>query len=300
MASRRFRPSAALALLAVASLGLSSCRAKPHEPERPPAILEFAVEPNPGEDVSIRRYELDDSIVELGPVRSYRIVGATVASDAKGYPALGFQVSGEERADFRRWTSDHVGRRLGIFLDGRLVFAPKISSAMPGTGILAFERPTRTEESVRALADRILAANQVPAVPAVPEVPQPAPAILEFAVEPAPGEDVPVTRYEFNGASLELGPKRAVRIVAARPTADDLGYPALEFEIASDQAEEFRSWTAAHLGRQLAIFVDGRIVTAPVLASALPGAGLLSFGANPWTEEQVRDLAKRLVPSPSR
>ena len=147
-----------------------------------------------------------------------------------------------------------------------------------------------------AIAGLGLSSCQSPS--SAPQTPEPRSAILEFAVEAAPGEHVPVMRHEFNGAWLELGPKRAFRIVDARPTNDDLGYPALEFEIASDQAEEFRAWTAAHLDLKLAIFVDGRVVAAPVLASALPGSGLLTFGASPWTEEQVRDLAERLAPRP--
>lgn len=300
MASSKIPSCMSLVLLAglqVAALGLSSCHASPEEPGRVRTILEFAVEPAPGEDVTVKNYPLEDSAVLLGPLRSYRIVGATVASDQDGNPALGFQVASEQRADFRAWTSDHVGRRLGIFLEGRLVSAPVIETALPGTGILAFGRHRKTDVEVRALADRILAENQVPKVA---EVPKPAPATLEFAVEPAPGEVETLASHEFNGASLELGPKRSFRIVAARPATDDLGYPALEFEVARDQTEEFRAWTAAHVGFRLAIFVDGRIVTAPVLTSALPGGGLLTFGATPWTEEQVRDLAARLASSPRR
>jgi preprotein translocase subunit SecD len=124
--------------------------------------LEFAVEPLASENVKITRYQLEDSFVDLGPRRSFRIVKATVASDALGFPALGFQVASEERDEFRQWTAAHVDKRLGIFLDGRLTSAPTIMSALPGSGILDFGAHHQTREQVQALADRFAAASDRP------------------------------------------------------------------------------------------------------------------------------------------
>lgn len=128
---------------------------------------------------------------------------------------------------------------------------------------------------------------------------EPAP-IIEFAVEPLAGEGVEITRYHHGDSDLDLGPRRSFSIVAATLAADENGYPALSFEIAKEERAEFQSWTASHVGKQLALFVDGRLVIAPVIQSELPAGGILSFGAEPWTEKQVQDLANRVLAQSAR
>ena len=124
--------------------------------------------------------------------------------------------------------------------------------------------------------------------------------ILEFAVPPSAGERAKATRYEHDGLALELGPRRSFRISAATLESDPTGYPALGFEIASDQREEFRLWTAAHVGGPLGIFLDGRLVSAPTLQSELPGSGIVDFGAQHRTMSQIHALVDRILAAEAR
>ena len=119
--------------------------------------------------------------------------------------------------------------------------------------------------------------------------------ILEFAAEPAHGEDVQVTTYEHGDQLLRLGPRRSFRIIEARVSPDNFGYPGLLFTVAPEEKEAFRKYTADHVGRRLAILVDGKIVTAPYVNSELPGTGMIESGAQRWTEKEVADLAARLL-----
>jgi len=125
--------------------------------------------------------------------------------------------------------------------------------------------------------------------------------ILEFAVQPFDGEKVEITMYHpKQGFDLELGPRRVFDMVAMKPTADDIGYPALHFEVAKEQREDFRLWTASHVGKHLAIFVDNRLVVAPIIQSALPGSGIISFGfgdEHPSIEE-LQHLSDRILAQP--
>ena len=80
----------------------------------------------------------------------------------------------------------------------------------------------------------------------------------------------------------------------ARAIADRFGYPALRFEIREVQKNVFESWTASLVGRELAILVDGEIVTMPRVVSPLPGEGIIEFGAKHKSAAEVRALADRI------
>jgi preprotein translocase subunit SecD len=63
-------------------------------------------------------------------------------------------------------------------------------------------------------------------------------------------------------------------------------------------AERFRAFTAAHVKRRLAIVVDGRVESAPVIQTEIPG-GVVSItmgaGAPEEQQAQARRLADRLM-----
>jgi hypothetical protein len=162
-----------LLLLAASSCGKQAGTAAPSAsapakaPASPPAklstpVLDFAVEPMPGENVQILRCQYERTFVDLGPRRAFRLAGASVTSDATGYPALGFEIANENREEFRLWTAAHIGKRLGIFLDGRLTSASTIQAELPGSGVLEFGEKHRSRDEVQALVDRIVAASAHP------------------------------------------------------------------------------------------------------------------------------------------
>lgn len=124
---------------------------------------------------------------------------------------------------------------------------------------------------------------------------QPEHPILQLAAEPGPAETVLGKEYEHRGQKLVLGPLRTFRIETPSFWQDARGRAALTFKIADDQEEEFRRFTAEHIDLRLAIFVDGRIVMGPVVKTPLRGEVLIPFDDPNWTEDRVRDLARRIL-----
>lgn len=60
-------------------------------------------------------------------------------------------------------------------------------------------------------------------------------------------------------------------ISGARVVNDVLGGPAIEIVFQPDGAKDFEAVTAAHVGDQLAIVVDGVVMSAPTIQEAIPG-----------------------------
>ena len=52
------------------------------------------------------------------------------------------------------------------------------------------------------------------------------------------------------------------------------------------------------MDRQLAIVVDGRVVSAPMIREALPGSGVISTGGQGFSDEEAADLVA-ILSSPS-
>lgn len=77
--------------------------------------------------------------------------------------------------------------------------------------------------------------------------------------------------------------------VEMQPTSDGLGYPAIGFALAEERRPAFKAFTGEYAQRQMAIVVDGRIVSAPRIDEPLPGRGIIrgSF--------ESRDEVERLI-----
>ncbi|MRR09151.1 protein translocase subunit SecD [bacterium] len=74
-------------------------------------------------------------------------------------------------------------------------------------------------------------------------------------------------------------------------TDDNPGGLRVDFRLARRAAGQFARLTAANINRQLAIVLDGTVVSAPVIRSKIPdGSGMIEMGSNGTTEE-ARDLA---------
>ncbi|HXT68282.1 MAG TPA: protein translocase subunit SecD [Vicinamibacterales bacterium] len=75
----------------------------------------------------------------------------------------------------------------------------------------------------------------------------------------------------------------------ASVTVDDQGLPAVGFTLTPDGGRRFAELTAANRGRQLAIVLDGRIRSAPVIEDAITGGtGVIRGG---FTAREASDLA---------
>jgi preprotein translocase subunit SecD len=72
----------------------------------------------------------------------------------------------------------------------------------------------------------------------------------------------------------------------ARPTLDENNLPAIGFSLNSEGARKFGIATEQNIGRQLAIVLDGRITSAPVIQSRISDEGRIS-GA--FTQQEAQD-----------
>ena len=69
---------------------------------------------------------------------------------------------------------------------------------------------------------------------------------------------------------------------------DQFGQPAVNFELKSEAAEKFEKFTEENIGERLAIILDGKVVSAPVIRSKISDRGQITGN---FTAQEARDLA---------
>jgi preprotein translocase subunit SecD len=77
----------------------------------------------------------------------------------------------------------------------------------------------------------------------------------------------------------------------ARPSPGQFGQPVVEFTLKPQGAEAFGELTGKNVGSGLAVVLDGRVVTAPVINSQIRDRGEIEGG---FTEQSAQDLATTL------
>ncbi len=71
-------------------------------------------------------------------------------------------------------------------------------------------------------------------------------------------------------------------------TKDEFGRPAVGFELKSEAAGKFADFTSKNIGKRLAIVLEDKVVSAPVIQSRISDRGQITGN---FTNEEVRDLA---------
>jgi preprotein translocase subunit SecD len=77
----------------------------------------------------------------------------------------------------------------------------------------------------------------------------------------------------------------------ARPSPGQFGQPVVEFTLKPQAAETFGELTGKNVGSGLAVVLDGRVVTAPVINSQIRDRGQIEGG---FTQQSAQDLATTL------
>jgi preprotein translocase subunit SecD len=103
----------------------------------------------------------------------------------------------------------------------------------------------------------------------------------------APGERAGTVYYLVQRAPVITG--RDLR--TARPTLDEYNQPAVSFSLKQDGAVKFGNATSANIGRRLAIILDGRVHSAPVIESRITDEGRIS---GRFTQQEASDLSLTL------
>jgi len=109
--------------------------------------------------------------------------------------------------------------------------------------------------------------------------------LLPGSGDPAAGAGTPGTvYYAVRRASVVTG--RDLR--NARPTLDENNLPAVSFSFNSEGARKFGAATETNIGRQLAIVLDNRVFSAPVIQSRISDEGRISGS---FTQQEAQDLS---------
>ena len=77
----------------------------------------------------------------------------------------------------------------------------------------------------------------------------------------------------------------------ARPSIDENNRPAVQFYLKADGATRFGQFTGGNIGRYLAIVLDERVITAPVIEGRITDEGRISGS---FTQQEANDLALTL------
>lgn len=150
---------------------------------------------------------------------------------------------------------------------------------------------------ISSLAAAGLALNTAMTLPL--DVPQPAPAPVMAAIEfrlaqtePGPG----LKPIEKDGQTYYLQPKVIIStadIASAEQGFDPLwGQPTVSLVLNDAGRDRLAAFTETHIGKILAITVDGELLTAPVIQTAIPDGRLQITGVQSLTE--AMDLARKL------
>lgn len=89
---------------------------------------------------------------------------------------------------------------------------------------------------------------------------------------PAPGDTVPATVETIVAAG---------EFTSAVASSDATGQPAVRITLGAAGAAAFATYTAAHIGGYAPLVLDGTILTAPIIQSAINGGDLLITGPDP-------------------
>jgi preprotein translocase subunit SecD len=108
--------------------------------------------------------------------------------------------------------------------------------------------------------------------------------ILPGTIEGAPGQPASTGYYAVRRVAAVTG--RDLR--NARPTLDENNRPAVSFSLNTEGARKFGMFTQANIGKQLAIVMDSRVVSAPQIQSRIDDEGRITGN---FTNQESQDLS---------
>lgn len=77
----------------------------------------------------------------------------------------------------------------------------------------------------------------------------------------------------------------------ALPTFDQVGQPEISFELTSEGSKLFGDYTGSHIGEQLVIVLDGRVLSAPRINSRISDRGVIT---GQFSQEEADQLAVQM------
>ena len=211
-------------------------------------------------------------------------------------PSLSFTLPAAEQNAIREGAVRQALQTIRNRIDQFGVAEPVIQrQGLSGTRILVqlpgVEDPQRVKDLLRTSA--VLRWNLVQAGPAdsreallaeVGGTLPPNTEILESVPETINGVEYPSAFYLLDLIPIVEGRE----LKHARLSQDQMGLPAVGFTLDANATSKFSNFTAANIGRQLAIVLDERVQSAPSIESRIGGDGIIR---GRYTLEEAEDLA---------
>lgn len=70
----------------------------------------------------------------------------------------------------------------------------------------------------------------------------------------------------------------------------------LSLDLTEDDGDVFAAWTEAHVGEQLAMVVDGEVISAPQIAGPIPNGNIqITGGSGSFTQDEANDLLNKIT-----
>ena len=108
--------------------------------------------------------------------------------------------------------------------------------------------------------------------------------LLPGTIEGVPGQPASTGYYAVRRVAAVTG--RDLR--TARPTLDENNRPAVSFSLNNEGARKFGIFTQANIGKQLAIVMDSRVISAPQIQSRIDDEGRIT---GTFTNQEAQDLS---------
>lgn len=98
---------------------------------------------------------------------------------------------------------------------------------------------------------------------------------------------------------LVLGEPYPVRVATARAMSDELGFPAVECVVRSEDTSMFDRWIGEHLRQRIAVVIDGKVQSlfrpiTPFAGTSWSGKVMITNEDHTWSEQDAVMLANRL------
>jgi len=134
-------------------------------------------------------------------------------------------------------------------------------------------------------------------IPTVVVTPTPPPVTLETPT-PIPGTvptttapvTTPVKVYQTIMTGRDL--KAAYPVIDQNPSSDYYQKPVISLEFTEEGGKKFAAYTSANVGKYLAIVIDKRVISSPVINEPIPGGRATISGR--FTFDEARSLAAQL------
>jgi SecD/SecF fusion protein len=290
-------------------------------------ILRNRVDPTGTREVSVRTEGTDRIVIELpgnaslegtseaatslGQALDATEIAQLVLADAAGFSGSGVIQIGGEQIRFGRKSGNtlyelkrgHNGRQEAHAVGApvRLVNSDAIRAALENLGelefVLAAEDRDFAELDTDLQSETTKLETWVAANPSVP--------VTAFnRVPTAQGGPHASIRWYPTRYDEAVGPPMAVRVPTSEAltfrgtalqrvfdTRDDLGYPAVGFEIRPERTEDFADFTGDNVNRRMAIVLNDEVRSAPTLNSRLVGSGIIE---GRFKETEVKSLVNVL------